>query len=163
MTASWRNRRKYPELSKLWEKVFRSRIGILLLILLVLASNATVFFVIYLVSKEPTVTFDSNAFKMGGIYGVHIPFAGIYETDTIAWREMPAISIRTNGISLFKVRRGRFRTTDGKKIRLSVCSGISPVVRITGRDSLVYYINRENAAETRQIFKKLQENIKTDQ
>jgi hypothetical protein len=144
-------------------KVFRSRIGILLLILLVLASNAAVFFVAYLAYKEPTVTFDSNAFKMSGIYGAYIPFAGICETDTIAWREMPAISIRTNGISFSKVHRGRFRTTDGKKIRLSVCGGVSPVLRITGKDSLVYYINRENAAETRQIFKKLQENIKTAQ
>jgi hypothetical protein len=92
---------------------------------------------------------------MKGIYGVNIPFSEISEADTIAWREMPAISIRTNGISLFKVSRGHFRPTAGDKIRLSVHRGVSPVIRMVDHRGAVYYINRKNPTETRQIFNKL--------
>ena len=115
-----------------------------------------VFLLVFLSYKEPRVGFESDAFKLKGIYGVNIPFAEIAETDTITWREMPAISIRTNGISLFKVHRGNFRTTKGEKIRLSVNSGSSPIIRIVDRNGTEYYINRKNAIETQQIFNKLQ-------
>ena len=113
---------------------------------------------IFLSYKEPKVQFDSNAFKLKGIYGVNIPFAEIAKVDTITWREMPAISIRTNGISLFKVHRGHFKTREGDKIRLNVHRGVKPVIRIVDHRGAVYYINRKDAAETRKIFKKLQKN-----
>jgi len=113
---------------------------------------------IYLTYKEPKVQFDSNTFKLKGIYGINIPFAEIAKVDTISWREMPAISIRTNGISLFKVHRGYFKTREGDKIRLNVNRGVKPVIRIVDHRGAVYYINRKDAAETRKIFKKLQKN-----
>ena len=110
---------------------------------------------LYLPYKEPKVAFDSNAFKLKGIYGVNIPLAEIGKVDTVTWREMPAISIRTNGISLFKVHRGNFKTHDGDKIRLSVQRGVSPVIKIVTQDGTVYYINRKNADETRRLFSQL--------
>jgi len=116
---------------------------------------APVFLLGFMAYKEPRVVFDSDAFRMRGIYGVNIPFAEIAKADTIALREMPAISIRTNGISLFKVHRGNFRTTDGEKVRLSINRSSSPVIKIVERNGAVYYINRKNAAETRQIFNKI--------
>ena len=121
---------------------------------------AVVIFLVYMGFKEPRFVSDSNAFKLKGLYGVNIPFAEMSEADTITWREMPAISIRTNGISLFKVHRGSFRTTDGKKIRLSVNRGSSPIIRMMNRDGAVYYINRKNATETRKIFNELKGKIK---
>ena len=113
------------------------------------------FIFIFLSYKEPQVVFESNTFKMKGIYGVNIPLTEITEVDTIGWRNMPAISMRTNGISAFKVHRGHFKTVDGDKIRMSVHSGVNPVIRMVDRQGAVYYINRKNAAETRQIFNKL--------
>ena len=110
---------------------------------------------LYLPYKEPKVVFDSNAFKLKGIYGVNIPFAEIAKADTITWSEMPAIHIRTNGISLFKVHRGNFKTRDGDKVRLSVQRGVNPIIRIVKKDGSVYYINRKNAAETKQLFNQL--------
>jgi len=110
---------------------------------------------IYFGYKEPKVVIDTNAFKLNGLYGVNLPFTEIAEADTIVWSKMPAISRRTNGISLNKVHRGKFRTADGEKIHLSIQCGVSPVIRIVEQDGSVYYINRKNAAETRQIFKKL--------
>jgi hypothetical protein len=87
-----------------------------------------------------------------GLYGVNLSFTEIAEADTIVWRETPAISIRTNGISLNKVHRGKFKTTNGEKIHLSIYSGVSPVIRIVKQDGSVYYINRKNATGTRQIL-----------
>ena len=117
---------------------------------------AVVFLFVYTGYKEPRFISDVNALKLKGMYGVNIPFAEIAEADTIAWREMPKISIRSNGISLFKVSRGKFRTADGEKIHLSIHRGVSPVIRIVNRQGAVYYINRKNAAETRKIFNNIQ-------
>jgi len=115
---------------------------------------------IYLEYKDPKFIIDSNTFKLkGGVYGVNIPFAGIIEADTIAWHEMPIISRRTNGFGLNKVRRGNFRTAGGDKIRLSVYRGVSPVIKIIDQNGVVYYINRKNADETREIYKRLKINI----
>ena len=111
---------------------------------------------IYLPYKEPKAVFEAHSFKLKGIYSVNLPFTEIAEVDTITWREMPAIKIRTNGISLFKVRRGYFKTRDGEKVRLSVHRGVNPVIKIVDRHGSVYYINRKDATETRQIFNKLQ-------
>jgi len=83
---------------------------------------------------------------------VNIPLTEITEVDLIALHEMPAISMRTNGISTFKVHRGNYRTTSGDNIRLSINSGVNPVIRIVDRNGAVYYINRKNPDETRQIF-----------
>ena len=117
--------------------------------------------VVYFSYKEPKFVSDVNAFKMKGMYGVNIPFAEISEADTIGWHLVPARSIRTNGISLFKVHRGYFRTMNGNKIKLSVRSGVSPVIRITDSDGMVHYINRKNPDETRHIFSSLQANLQT--
>jgi len=110
---------------------------------------------LYLAYKEPKVIFDSNAFKIKGIYGVKIPFTEIDKADTISWREMPAMSFRANGISLFKVHRGHFKTREGGKARLSVRRGVNPIIRIVKQDGTIFYINRKNAEETRQIYNQL--------
>ncbi|MDR0348755.1 MAG: DUF3784 domain-containing protein [Tannerella sp.] len=127
---------------------------------ILIAIVAPVLLLIYFISyKEPKVEIDTNAFKLKGVYGVNLPFPEIAEADTIVWSKMPAISIRTNGVSLNKVNRGKFKTTDGEKIHLSIYRGVSPVIRIVGQDASVYYINRKNAAETRQIFKKIHKHL----
>ena len=124
--------------------------------LILIATVLPVGVIIYLAYKEPKAIIDANAFKLKGLYGVNLPFTQIAEADTISWSKMPSISLRTNGISLNKVHRGKFRTTDGEKIHLSIQRGVSPVIRIVEKDGSVYYINRKKADETRQIFKKLE-------
>jgi hypothetical protein len=125
-----------------------------------IATVVPVGFLIYFGYKEPNVQIDTNALKLKGLYGVNLLFAEIAEADTIVWSKMPTISIRTNGISLNKVHRGKFKTADGEKIHLSIHHGVSPVIRIVKQDGSVYYINRKNATETRQIFKKLNIQLK---
>jgi len=115
---------------------------------------AAVFLFIYTGYMEPRVAFETDIFKIKGRYGVNIQFSEIVENDTIAWNEMPATR-RIIGISTFNVNRGKFKTTDGGKIHLSTHYGVSPVIRIVETNGSVYYINRKNATETRQIFKKL--------
>jgi hypothetical protein len=110
---------------------------------------------IYMGYQEPKVEIASNSLKIKGLYGINLSFSEITKADTIAWKDMPSISIRTNGISLNKVHRGKYRTTDGDKIHMSIHSGVSPVIKIVAQGGSVYYINRKNADETRQIFNKL--------
>jgi len=123
--------------------------------IILIVSVVPVILFIYMGYKEPTVKIDSEAFKLKGLYGVNLLFTEIAEADTIAWSKMPSISVRTNGISLSSVNRGKFRTTDGDNIHLSIYRGVSPVIRIVKQDGSVYYINRKSASETRQIFAKL--------
>ena len=113
---------------------------------------------IYLDYKEPVVEINSEALKLKGSYGINLLFSQIAEIDTISYREMPAIAMRTNGISLNGVRRGKYKTTKDEKIHLNISSGISPLIRIVEQNGSVYYINRKNAEETRQIFNKLKNN-----
>jgi hypothetical protein len=89
------------------------------------------------------------------MYGVNIPLAEVSQVDTIAWHEVPAISYRTNGFAFSNVNRGYFKTTDGDIIHMSVHCGLSPVIRLVDRNGAVYYINRKEAAETREIFKEI--------
>ncbi|MCL2877330.1 MAG: PH domain-containing protein, partial [Acidobacteria bacterium] len=126
-------------------KPWRRNIPAVIIVLVVIT-------VIYLGYSEPRVAFDSNAFKLKGLYGVDIPLTEITEVDLVTLHEMPAISMRTNGISLSGVRRGNFRTNSGDNIRLSINLGVNPVIRIVDRNGAVYYINRKNPDETRQIF-----------
>lgn len=81
--------------------------------------------IVYLGYKEPVVETNSDVLKLKGLYGVNILFSEIAEADTIAYPEMPTIALRTNGISLYKVHRGKFRTTQDEKIHLNIYSGIS--------------------------------------
>lgn len=111
--------------------------------------------------KEPVVKINSNTLRLKGLYGVNILFFEIAEADTIAWREMPAIALRTNGISLNKAHSGKFGTTQDEKIHLNIYSGISPIIRIAEQNGSVYYINRKSAEETRQMLNDLKINIIT--
>jgi hypothetical protein len=112
--------------------------------------------IIYLAYKEPKVVFEPNAFKLIGLNGVNIPLDEISEIGVITWPEMPSISIRIIGTSLFKVHRGKFKTTAGGKSYLSIYRGVSPIIRIVDNNGEIYFINRKNANETIQIFNKLE-------
>ena len=125
---------------------------------IVIVTTVTIMVMFYFSYNDPKIKFDSTSFKLKGVYGVNISFTEISKVDTIVWREMPAILRRTNGFSFSKVNRGYFRTSDGEKTHLSITRGISPVIRIVERNGSVYYINRKNVSETRQIFNKLKTN-----
>jgi hypothetical protein len=136
--------------SRNWRKIIPVAITI--------ATTVVVLVMFYFSYKDPKIKFDSTAFQLKGVYGVNIPYAEISKVDTLVWREMPAISRRTNGFSFSKVSRGYFRTSGGETIHLSINRGISPVIRVVEQNGSVYYINRKNVSETRQIFDKLKTN-----
>jgi hypothetical protein len=122
---------------------------------IIIATTVAIPIMFYFSFKDPKVKYDSDTFQLIGVYGVNISFAEISKIDTIVWREMPTISRRTNGFSFSNVSRGHFRTTDGEKIRMSIYRGVSPVIKIVEQNGSVYYINRKNADETRQMFNRL--------
>jgi hypothetical protein len=105
--------------------------------------------------REPKVLNSLDLFKVHGLWGISLPITEIASADTISWKEMPSIALRTNGISLFGVNRGDFKTRDGENVRISVKSGGSPVIMITDKDGKAFYINRKKPNETRKIFVEL--------
>ena len=129
------------------------------LIIINAATFLAVISLLYLSYIDTKVEFEATAFKLNGIYGIHIPFTEIADVDTIAQHMMPAISKRTNGVSLFKVHRGHFKTTKGDKIRLSMSGKESPIIRIVEKNGKTYFINRKNLDETRQIFDEIKTGI----
>ena len=137
-----------------WEKILNLIEKVRKLFPLIILT--AVMLILYLGYREPVVNIDKTAFRLrGGLYGVNIPFVEISQVDTIVWNEMP-VFIRTNGISLFLVNRGDFKTKDGDKIRLSMNGGGNLVIRIIDNHGKIYYINRKKAIETRQIYNELQ-------
>ena len=102
--------------------------------------------------REPKVTVSSESFNVQSPWSITVPVADIASADTISWKEMPIITLRTNGISLLGVNRGRFNTENGNNVWLSVKSGVSPVIQIVDKNGKTYYLNRKNPDETRNIF-----------
>jgi hypothetical protein len=119
------------------------------------------FLSLYLGYREPRIECSAEKLKVQHPWGISLPVEEIAQVDTIAWKEMPPITLRTNGISLFGVNRGSFKTKGGEKVRLSVKCGISPVIRITDKEGKQYFINRKNPVETRKIFVELTSNLDT--
>ena len=110
---------------------------------------------IYLGYREPKVTVSAKSFNVQCLWSITVPIKEIVKADTISWKEMPLISSRTNGISLFGVHRGWFYTKERNTVWLSVKSGIAPVILIVGENGKTYYMNRTNTKETMDIFDEL--------
>jgi hypothetical protein len=117
------------------------------------------FLLLYLGYREPRIECSAEKLKVQHPWGISLPVEEIAQVDTVAWKEMPPITLRTNGISLFGVNRGSFKTNAGEKVRLSVKCGVSPVIRITDKEGKQYFINRKNPAETRACFLKVKEKL----
>jgi len=102
--------------------------------------------------RDPKITVSPLNFKVQYPWSINVPIAEIVSIDTLSWKDMPPITLRTNGISLLGVNRGSFKTKDGNIVRLSVKCGINPVIRIVEKNGKTYYVNRKNSKETRDIF-----------
>jgi len=107
--------------------------------------------------REPKVTISPVNFKVQSLtfWNINIPIEEIVNIDTVSWKEIPRISYRSNGISLFGVHRGWFKTKDENTVWLSVKRGVTPLIRIVEKNGKTYYMNRKNTAETMDIFDKL--------
>ena len=107
--------------------------------------------------REPKTTISPTSLKVQSFtpWNVTVPVMDIVSVDTILRKEMPRISLRSNGISLFGVNRGWFKTKDGNKVWLSLNPDVDPVIVIEERNGRKYYLNKANTKETLDLFKKL--------
>ena len=113
------------------------------------------FLFLYFGFKDPHVNCTSTSFEIRRMWGMSLMLSEVDKIDTIAWKDMPHITLRTDGISLLGVNRGSFKTKNEENIRLSVKCGISPVIRIEDKEGKLYYVNRKNPEETRDIYQSL--------
>jgi hypothetical protein len=85
-------------------------------------------------SSEATVTIDGGKFKVSGLYGENIQIADIEHVELV--KNLPGITLRTNGYSLANINKGYFSTDTKETVKLFIHSKKKPYIRITK--------NREN-------------------
>jgi hypothetical protein len=115
---------------------------------------------LFLSYREPKVTMSGENFKIYDLYGITIPMEKIANVDTLSGEDIPSIIFRTKGSSLLGVNKGYFKTKDGKNVWLSIKCGVYPIIHIIDKDNKVYYLNRKNPNDTRNIFNTLTNYIK---
>jgi len=102
--------------------------------------------------KEDTLTVKNDSLEISGTYGEKINFTDI-ESISIT-ENLPKISMRTNGFSLGEIKKGYFKSTEGK-IKLVLNSDKTPYLKITKKEGFpIFFSGKNDSAEA--ILNKIQ-------
>ncbi len=127
---------------------------LLRIIFIVFVIALPVGFIIYGISFQK-VTVNSEYIKISGVHGIKQEIKDI--TDIELKNSIPKITRRTNGLSLFNIRKGNFKLKDIGKGKLYIYKGNPPYIYIsTGNDYII--INYKDAKETEELYKKIKLN-----
>lgn len=129
---------KYSKgLSTKWNKI-----GIVIL-------AGTLLFVVGLLGygfKENKITFDSESISFNGSYGETLTKAEIQSIELV--RELPEITLKTNGFALGTINKGYFKTKNGEVVKLILNSDNKPVILFTKTDGKkIYYSAKDKPNE----------------
>lgn len=103
----------------------------------------------YFYVKDLEVAFEVDCLKIAGIYGTTIKYGDILQVEER--RALPALSHRSNGLGLGKVRIGYFVAEDGSTIRLFVHSD-SCFVFIKDKTGQAFYLSKKEKEATSRIY-----------
>ena len=115
----------------------------------------------FLSNYNNQITVNDDMIEIKGDYSMNIPIANI---DTVLLVEkLPAIKLRTNGISTRKVNIGHFKTSDGRRCRLYVNNDVPLYIEIrrdvtpvaSENQSNLIFINRKTVEETRMLYEEI--------
>lgn len=108
--------------------------------------------VIFIASRESTVTYNSDSIKFGGAYGTTIAMDSI---QSVQLREsLPTIHRRTNGIGIFGIRKGYFTLAEYDRARLLVHSETGPYIVIK-TEAEVVIVNFKDPEQTRTEYQRI--------
>lgn len=99
---------------------------------------------------DTKINIDSTCLEIKGIYGIKIPYNSIENCDTI--KQLPSISLRTNGYAFGKTLTGYFKLADGTPVKLFVKQGNGPFIRIRSKDQILVFLNFEKSEETIKLY-----------
>ncbi|MBQ8222071.1 MAG: hypothetical protein IJZ87_01790 [Bacteroidales bacterium] len=118
-------------------------------------------FPVLFVNYSNEIIVNNDMVKIEGEYEMEVPLSDV---DTILLIEkLPAIKLRTNGISTRKVNIGHFKTSDGRRCRLYVNNDVPLYIEIrrdvtpvaSENQSNLIFINRKTVEETRMLYEEI--------
>ena len=136
----------YPLLAYIWflwkgkkyNKGQNSHINLVGIAVLILA---LVFVIVILITgfRENKLIITTEEISIEGMYGEKI---SVSEIETVCLTDsLPSISIRTNGFSLGKFRKGYFKTKNGEKVKLLLNTESKPFIRIVKKTGEKLYFS----------------------
>lgn len=102
-----------------------------------------------------SVRLEDDTLHISGVYGEHIPCC---EMRSVSLEDsLPTIAFRSNGLAVGNVRRGYFRTTDGRTVKLFLSSDGAPYLHVQTFEGENIYINAAAPDELRELYSRLAE------
>lgn len=120
----------------------------------VLVISLILVIVVFAVPFMPnTLEIKENSFEVTGLYGEEWAFSEI--EDISLYDQLPDITLRTNGISLFGKRIGNYRVEELGSGKLFVHSDDGPFIVVRTKESFVI-MNTDNPDQTMENYNQLQ-------
>ena len=117
--------------------------------------------VMFFQSITPTkIVIENESVRFTGSYGFRLNIADIESVELVD--KIPAIKIRTNGVFMGYVNKGRFKVESWGECRLLMHSKKSPFLIITKNDGEKYIINYYKPSETENTYQQI-ESLITEQ
>ncbi len=122
-------------------------IGIAILLVVIIAVGSGMFTSL----KNSEIVVTESQLEIRGAYGIKIPKADLTNVSVV--KQLPAISIKTNGFAAGDYAKGSFRTTEGRKVKLFVNKEAPPFLLLNTREDEIYYSSDE--VSSNDLYKKI--------
>lgn len=96
------------------------------------------------------VSYENNTLRISGIYGAELKkdeIKSITKVDVL-----PQVNLRTNGFGLGDIRKGFFRTVDGKIVHFILTSNNLPALHISTTSGENIYVNTLGSKEMDELI-----------
>lgn len=113
---------------------------------------ALIFICIIDTGRPAKIEVKDNLLIISGAYSKKIPLTEITEVEKT--NELPAITLRTNGLSFWRFHKGYYRTKEGR-IMLFCHSGKKPYLMVKSTKTPPIYINRSSEQEIDELYRLL--------
>lgn len=92
----------------------------------------------FLGNSSTQVIIGNDAIEISGVYGESIQLKDLIEAKLVT--TLPKIKMKLNGFATSNVKKGWFKTTDGRKIKLIIDKKTPPYLYLKTNDGLEIYV-----------------------
>jgi len=128
----------------------KKRKGVRYIVVQILFAVIVVIALVCYFSTETKVAVENRNIQIAGIYGQTIPFDSIDQVSLLD--TMPEIVRRTNGYSFLSVKKGYFKTEDGRTVKLFLHSSEAPYLKISDKSGTSVFINYKDSGLTERVY-----------
>ncbi|MCR9154231.1 MAG: DUF3784 domain-containing protein [Bacteroidetes bacterium] len=104
--------------------------------------------------QENQIRVEEDRLVISGMYGLEMEGDQIESLELI--EELPALSIRINGFSTGRIKKGYYKTESGERIRLLINSAERPILMIVPKSGPVIFYTPASGQELAFSFEELQ-------